>query len=344
MSASAIQDNIPPLISVVVPVHNGACWIGETLASLYAQSEPDFEIVLVDDASTDDLKDVLKRHPDDRLRVVRLSSNVGVSAARNYGIGLARGRYIAFCDGDDLCQPERFALQRAFLDQHLDIGLCGSAFTCFDEQDRETVAHPLNDLQIRKGLMQGNCFGLSTVMLRASVLRVCRFNPLLSAAEDYDLWTRLVASGVQVANLPESLVHYRLHPQQASRHKGITLDLVSRQLRALYCARMFGDEAWIEKLCNSGVSSVDLALAADKVVGFVNHQPEFAVRDFRFMFAWLYQQQASHGLLIWWRWTRIQKELQLALDRNYRFNIALLAFMPARLGRRFFDTLIKLKR
>lgn len=344
MNVSAAQDGTPPLISVVVPVHNGALWLGETLAALYAQSEPDFEVVLVDDASTDNLSAVLKRHPDHRLRVVRLNSNVGVSAARNHGIGLARGRYIAFCDGDDLCQPERFALQRVFLEQHPDTGLCGSAFTCFDTQDRETITHPLTDAQIRKALMQGNCFGLSTVMARAAVFKDCRFDPSLTAAEDYDLWTRLVASGVRVANLPESLVHYRLHPQQASRHKGITLDLMSRQLRALYCTRLLGDEAWVEKLFRCGVSSVDLALAADKVAGFVNRQPEFVVRDFRFLFAWLYQQQPSHGLLPWWRWTRIQKKLQLALDRNYRLNVALLAFLPASLGRRFFDTLIKLKR
>lgn len=344
MNASATQDGKPPLISVVVPVHNGARWLGETLASLCAQSEPDFEIVLVDDASTDNLQEVLDRHADDRLRVVHLSPNVGVSAARNHGIGLGRGRYIAFCDADDLCQPQRFALQRAFLEQHPDIGLCGSAFTCFDTQDRETVSHPLTDAQIRKALMQGNCFGLSTVMACAAVLQDCRFDPSLAVAEDYDLWTRLVASGVHVANLPESLIRYRLHPQQASRHKGARLDQMARQVRALYCARLFGDDAWVDKLRRRGVDPADLALAADKVAGFVSRQPEFAARDFRFLLAWLYQQQPRHGLRPWWRWTRIQKTLRLALDRNYRLNTALLAFLPASLGRRYFDTLVKLKR
>lgn len=344
MNASTKLDSTPPLISVVVPVHNGARWLGETLTSLYAQSEPDFEIVLIDDASKDDLLDVLSRHSDERLRVIHLDANVGVSAARNHGIALARGRYIAFCDADDLCHPQRFALQRAFLQQHPDIGLCGSAFTCFDTQDLETIFHPLTDMQIRKALMQGNCFGLSTVMACASALKDCRFDPSLVAAEDYDLWTRLVSSGVRVANLPESLIRYRLHPGQASRHKGISLDHTSRQLRALYCARMLGDQIWVNKLCHSGVDLVDLVHAAEKIASFVSLQPEFVASDFRFLLAWLYQQQPRHGLLSWWRWTRIQKKLSLVLDRNYRLNTALLAFLPTSLRQRYFDTLIKLKR
>lgn len=344
MNASPMQDEKQPLISVVIPVHNGARWLGETLTSLYKQSEPDFEIVLVDDASTDNLLGVLERYADERLRVVHLSSNMGVSAARNHGIDLARGRYIAFCDADDLCQSERFLRQRSFLDRYPDIGLCGSDFTCFDTQDRETVIHPLTDAQIRKALMQGNCFGLSTVMARASILQDCRFDSSMGVAEDYDLWTRLVASGVRVANLPESLVRYRLHPQQASRHKGARLDQVSRRVRALYCASLLGDAAWVDHLRSSKVGSTDLALAARRVASHVALDSELTARDFRFLLAWLYQQQPGHGLLSWWRWTRIQKMLHLSLDRNYRLNTALLALLPSNLVRKHFDTLVKLKR
>lgn len=343
MNASPMPAGTPQ-ISVIVPVHNGARWLGETLDSLYAQSLPDFEVVLVDDASTDELGDVLDRHADARLRVVQLGTNVGVSAARNQGIDLARGRYIAFCDADDLCQPQRLERQWSFLEQHPEIGLCGSAFTCFDTQDRETVSHPETDAQIRRALMAGNCFGLSTVMAKASVLKQRHFDPSIQLAEDYELWTRLVASGVRAANLPESLIRYRLHPQQASRHKGAQLDQISRQVRALYCARLLGDEAWVQKLRSGPVELADLVLAVRKVAAHVASHPELAARDFRFMLAWLYQQLPAHGLLPWWHWTRMQKVLHLHLDRNYRLNTALLALLPTGLGRRYFDTLIKLKR
>ncbi|MFN4003719.1 MAG: glycosyltransferase family 2 protein [Hylemonella sp.] len=333
-----------PQISVVVPVHNGARWLGETLDALYAQSFSDFEVLLVDDASTDELSDVLDQHADVRLRVVHLDKNVGVSAARNHGIELARGSYIAFCDADDLPCPQRLELQWRFLEKNPKIGMCGSAFTCFDTQDRETVSPPETDAQIRKALMAGNCFGLSTVMIRASILKEHRFDSSMQLAEDYELWTRLVTSGVRVVNLSESLVRYRLHPQQASRNKGAQLDQVSRQVRALYCARLIGDEGWVKKLRNEPVGLSDLISAGCRVIDFIARHPDFAARDFRFMLAWLYQRLPDHGVRSWWRWVRMQNHLRLHLDLNYKFNTALLALLPVELRHKYFDVLIKLKR
>ena len=329
-----------PLISVIVPIHNGAQWLGQTLDSLFAQTYPNFEIVLVDDASTDNLREVLDSFHDARLHVVHLKKNVGVSAARNHGIELAKGDFIAFCDADDLCQPQRLERQLAFLEQHPDIGLCGSAFTCFDTQDRETVVNPASDEEIRKTLMLRSCFGLSTIMARAGIFKSIRFDETLQVAEDYDLWTRLAASGVRLANLPESLLRYRWHPQQASRHKGARLDQATRKIRSDYCIGLLGDAQLLARLGSGSVGLDDLEAAAQRIARDTAHEP----RAFRFMLAWLYQQLPRHGLLSWWRWTRIQKKLQLRLDRNYRLNTALLAFLPVSVGRKYFDTLIKLKR
>lgn len=344
MTHSATHDGRLPMISVVVPVHNGARWIGETLASLYAQSESDFEIVLVDDASSDELLQVLAEHPDPRLRITHLARNVGVSAARNHGIDLARGRYIAFCDADDLCLPDRFVRQLAFLKQHPDIGLCGSAFTTFDTADRETVFNSASSEEIRRTLMHRNSFGLSTVMARADVLKAHRFDQSLNVAEDYELWTRLAGLGVQLANLPDSLVRYRLHLQQASRHKSAWLDQVARRVRSLYCAALLGDAALQARLRAGNLGLDDLELAACAIARHVSGTARLEARDFRFMLAWVYQQLPQHGVRAWWRWTRIQRQLGLALDSNYRLNIAVLAWLPSALGRKYFETLIKLKR
>lgn len=329
-----------PLVSVVVPVHNGAHWLGETLVSLSAQTYPHFEIILVNDASTDNLTDVLNRHHDDRLHVVHLEKNVGVSAARNQGIEEAKGDFIAFCDADDLCMPYRFVRQVEFLMKNADVQLCGSAFTCFDTEDRETVMNPTADATIKMALTQGNCFGLSTVMARAKVLKENRFSPTLVVAEDYDLWTRLAAAGAGLANLPESLIRYRWHEQQASRDKSAHLDQAARKIRGLYCAGLLGDQRLLERLRLGLVDLNDLDIAARKIVA----QTVYESRVFRFMLAWIYQQLPQHGVRSWRRWIRIQKQLQLRLDENYRLNVALLAFLPIMLTRKYFDTLIKLKR
>lgn len=329
-----------PLISVVVPIHNGAKWLGQTLDSLFSQTYPYFEIILVDDASTDKLREVLSSFHDNRLRIVHLNKNGGVSAARNQAIRLAKGDFIAFCDADDLCQPQRFERQLAFLQQHHEIGMCGSAFTCFDTQDRETVENPASDEEIRLALMQGNCFGLSTIMARAAVLKTTQFDVTLAVAEDYDLWTRLAASGVRFANLPDVLIRYRWHSQQASRHKSERLDQVSRKIRSVYCAAVLGDPQLSARLRTGILGSKELDVAALRISMHTGHDP----RAFRFMLAWMYQQMPNHGVLQWWRWSKIQERLKLHLDRNYRINTALLAFLPPSLKQKYFDTLIKLKR
>lgn len=328
------------LVSVIVPIHNGAKWLAQTLDSIFTQTHQQFEIILIDDASTDNLVEVLTPYRDDRLQVVRLEKNVGVSAARNRGIELARGDFIAFCDADDLCLPRRFELQLAFLTQHPDVGLCGSAFTCFDTQDRETVINPATDEEIKRSLMQGNCFGLPTVMGRASVFKVTRFDEGLNVAEDYDLWTRLAGLGVCLANLPQSLLRYRWHPQQASRHKSDKLDQTTRKIRGIYCAALLGDQKLLARLRSGSLEFDDLAEAAQLLTAHTAHEP----RDFRFMLAWMYQRQPQHGVMPWFRWYRIQKRLKLHLDWNYRLNTTLLAFLPSSLAGKHFDTLIKLKR
>ena len=188
--------------------------------------------------------------------------------------------------------------------------------------------------------MQGNCFGLSSIMARADVLKATRFDETLNVAEDYDLWTRLAALGVHLANLPDSLIRYRLHSQQASRHKSAKLDQVARKIRSLYCAGLLGDPLLLARLRSGSVELADLDATAQRIVAHTGHEP----RAFRFMLAWMYQQLPKHGVLPWWRWSRIQRNLHLEIDSNYRLNTALLAILPASFGKKYFDTLIKLKR
>jgi glycosyltransferase involved in cell wall biosynthesis len=328
------------LISVVIPVHNGAAWLPQTLDSIFSQTYQIFEIILVNDASTDDLLGVLAPYSDLRLRVEHLSTNVGVSAARNHGIRLAQGQFIAFCDADDICQPERLARQLAFLERNPDISMCGSAFTCFSEAgDQGTITHPLTNESIQRGLMQGNCFGLSTVMARTSVLQKHMFNSSLRVAEDYDLWTRIAASGLGLANVPESLVRYRLHAAQASDTHSTELDQMTRKLRALYCAHLLNSQELLASIESEDIHFEALQLATKQIEA----QSRYPATEFRFMLAWMYQKLPSHGVWMWYRWVKIQRQLNLNLNFNYAFNVAVLACLPRFLSAKCFPTLIKLK-
>jgi glycosyltransferase involved in cell wall biosynthesis len=342
-SISGIQ--FGPKISVVIPVHNGAEFLAQTLQSIFQQTCTDFEVLVIDDASTDCLTDVLAQIGDARLRVFHLPKNVGVSAARNFGISKAKGEYIAFCDADDICLSQRLERQVQHLDKNPMLGFCGTAFLCFDQQeDKEIVKNPIEFSHIQKSLMRGNCFGLSTIMARANILREYSFNPDLGVAEDYDLWTRLVARGIRAENLPDVLLKYRLHPGQASRSKGEKLDIVSRVIRARYCAAILGGEEWELKL-NLGRGSPELLKQAQSSVSeFVQKNPDFSIQDFRFFFAWIFQELAVHTMAAHRDWRRMQLDLKLKLDSTYQLNTFLLCFAPWRWGARQKMHLAKLKR
>lgn len=339
-----MQENNKPVLSVVVPIHNGAKFISATLESILHQTHADFELILVDDASTDSLTEVLRPYVDARLRVEHLAHNVGVANARNHGVGLACGRYIAFCDADDICLPQRFERQLAFLRSHSDVGVCGSAFTCFnDERDLETVSHPVSDNALKHALMTGNCFGMSTIMGRAELFKAHAFDQSMSPTEDYDLWTRFAVSGVVLANLEESFLRYRIHAGQASQSKSELLDRLSRKIRALYCARLLANDTLVGHMQAETLGLLDLQTAATEVVRYVKCN-QGSVTQFRHMLAWIYQQLPEHGVPTWLIWRRVQVQLGLKLDSNYRFNIGLLAILPSLIAQKYGPVLLKLKR
>jgi glycosyltransferase involved in cell wall biosynthesis len=203
-----------PKISVLLAVHNAARYLDEALDSVFAQSFGDFEIVAVDDGSTDATHAILAARKDPRLRLVRLESNRGHTTALNFGLRMCRGEYVARMDGDDICRPERFARQIAVLESDPSLGIVGSAVTIVDGAGgvRDFAAQPLSDGAIRFVSMTRNPFHHPTVVLRMRVLREngLEFDERFQANQDFELWTRLLPR-TRAANLREPLLQYRVH-------------------------------------------------------------------------------------------------------------------------------------
>jgi len=223
------------------------------------------------------------------------------------------------------------------------VDLCGTAFTCFDAVGESVVRHPEENAEIRRALMVGNCFGLSTVLARSEVFKRWQFDENLGLAEDYDLWTRLAIENTVFANIQESLVRYRLHDQQASKGKGARLDMQSRRVRARYCAALLRSETLNRTMTNEAITVADMRLAAKLLTERIQALAGFEANDFRFLLAWMYQRLDSHGLLNWTRWRRIQRQLNLHLNPNYRLNNLLLALCEPLLSPAKRDLLLKLK-
>ena len=225
-----------PAVSVVMAVYNAAPWLVEAVDSVLDQTFGDFELIAIDDGSVDATPDILKSYRDPRLRVIAQSRS-GQTPALNHGLRVARGPLIARMDGDDVCLPERFARQVAFLEAHPEVGLLGTACREISASGEvlRTITPPSDDRALRRILIRLNPFTHSSMMFRRSVLEESGwYDERFMVAQDYDLWLRM--SGLtRLASLDEPLVLRRLAPGQLSSARDTTRihDEVTAKLKAL---------------------------------------------------------------------------------------------------------------
>jgi len=235
-----------PTVSVVMAAYNGAALIGETLASLAAQTLTDWEAIVVDDRSTDDTRAVVAAWPDPRVRLIALDENGGPVRARNRALVEARGRYIAGLDQDDLCLPERFAQQVAYLDANPDVALLGSAvdFLKAGRIGRSTYSDTTSPALIGWLSWIGNPLVWSSVMVRGQAARALDpfTRPDILYAEDFDLYHRIRPHG-EIARLDTVLLHYRQHEGGASQRFTERMEASAARVLAEAHAPLLGDEA-----------------------------------------------------------------------------------------------------
>lgn len=204
------------LISVMMPCHNGAKFLDATIRSIRAQTYPHWELVFVDDGSTDNTLELINRHAaeDARIRVFAMPHG-GRGRARNTCIEQVRGQFVAVCDADDISFPERFAKQLAYLEAHPEIGVLGSGWVPFvhaiDEAGKPAAGFPATPHAIGHEFSRGKMrFHNATAMLRASLFqRFGAYNVELRRAQDYEFYSRLSQAGILFAALPEALLYYR---------------------------------------------------------------------------------------------------------------------------------------
>jgi glycosyltransferase involved in cell wall biosynthesis len=210
----------PPLVSVVIATFNGEKFLPGTIAGILAQTFRDFELIVVDDCSTDHTLDALSAIHDPRLRVIRNERNLGISATLNKGIDLAIGKYVAFQDHDDLSSPDRLERQTRFLQEHPEVAMVGSSCRIIDASGtlvREVLAK-CDDADLRWRLLWHNPFFQTTLMVRRDVLLEIggySSDPMYRLSEDYDVMSR-IAMRHPVANLPQFLGCWREHEHSTS--------------------------------------------------------------------------------------------------------------------------------
>jgi len=205
-------------VSVIIPAYNQSHYLGQAIQSVLDQTYPDFEIIVVDDGSTDDTRAVADSFTDARLRYV-YQDNAGLSAARNTGIRHATGTYLSYLDSDDLFLSEKLALLVDAFDREPELGFAAGQAVLIDENSQ-----PLGEIfdaglpQDRSQLLMNNPLHVGSVLLRRDWQeKVGFFDESLRSYEDWDMWLRLVRAGCQMGWVPQPVSLYRFHRAQMTR-------------------------------------------------------------------------------------------------------------------------------
>jgi hypothetical protein len=228
-----------PTISVILPVHNGEAFLADALESVFAQTFSDFELIVVDDYSTDRTPEMLAAIGDPRLRIIRSEEQRGIAGSLNHSLELCRGRYIARMDADDISMRKRFARQVAFLEAHPKVGACGTWVRMFSDswhRDRRLEANPE---RMHCSLLMFNVLSDPSVMMRRELFlrHGLTYDETFQNSQDYELWTR-ASLLFTLGNVREVLLLYRVHPEQVGRQQRSVRLAEGERIRRAHLARL----------------------------------------------------------------------------------------------------------
>ena len=209
-----------PKISVVMPVYNREQYLRESIESILNQTFTDFEFIIVDDQSTDSSWQIIQEYANKDSRIVPLKNTdeKGCWSARNFGWNLAKGKYMAIMDSDDIALPERLQKEFDFMEQHPDVDICGAWMKTFGLDCDRIISTPLNYEEIKDAMFFSNQMAQPTVMIRHISFETLHVRYTNNVAEDYELWCRIIDK-FKFANIPKVLLLYRVHNEQIGSAK-----------------------------------------------------------------------------------------------------------------------------
>ena len=221
----------PPLISVVMAAYNAGAFIRESIDSILNQSEQNFELLITNDGSSDDTEDIVQSFALNKIRYHANPENLGIAKTRNNAIEMARGKYIAIVDSDDISHPRRLEIQAGFLDNHPQVGVISAKIRSFEGRSPSFRSLPTGKIKVKyspKQIKSRAVFGDSSVvpnpatMIRANVLAQhhLEYDSNLPIASDFDLYQRL-STVTDMVHLDSELLLYRIHPDNISKNRKI---------------------------------------------------------------------------------------------------------------------------
>ena len=301
-----------------MPVYNGEKYLREALESILNQTFKDFELIILNDCSTDRSEDIVRSYSDARIVYIKNECNLGLIKTLNRGFDLAKGELIARMDQDDISLPSRFERQVAVFRDYPQIGVCGTCFTLFGQETEEkTIIHPEKPAEIKISLLSGCYIGHPTVMLRKKSIQGLRYDDDYQAGEDYEFWTRL-SRITELYNIQESLLRYRWHQTNMS--------ILQNTAQSENSNKIIGNQ-----LSYVGIDSNDSNIAYCQLLFSNGYIQQLTVNHFIEIAEFANLLEIKNSKKVFYDGellrTRISERLSYMLDRTIKDNRQLLPFL-----------------
>lgn len=214
-----------PLVSVIMPVYNAASYLQKAIESILQQTFSDFELIIVNDCSTDNSEAIIKAYPDLRIKYIAQPTNQGVVAAMNRALHAVQAPYIAVMHADDISFIDRLTREYFYLEEHRETAVVAGFIENINESDApvgkwEADRQNITASQIKAAMIAGNCIAHPSVMMRTELVKKYGYtsspNHQGYAVEDYPLWLHLLAEGYVIEKIAEPLLYYRVHTHSAT--------------------------------------------------------------------------------------------------------------------------------
>lgn len=243
-------------VSILMAVYNEEKFICEAICSVLEQTMQDFELIIINDASTDKTEEIAKNYveKDKSIKLINLRKHKFKAGALNKGLNIARGKYICFLDGDDIYIKDKLEHQVNYLEEHNDVDMVYGLTRIFGDKkgERNNILLEQKNLDLREILKKrakenienlevGEFFGLKgviascSVMVRKSVFKNCKFDEKLKRTQDYDLWFQIIGKKYKIMPIKSVFYKYRMHPNQVTKNKyemNVARDYIFKKLKA----------------------------------------------------------------------------------------------------------------
>lgn len=302
-----------PKISILMPCYNNADYVGEAIESILNQTYQNFELIVLDDCSSDNSAEVIKSFTDKRIVYHRNEQNAGLANNLNIGLQMASGEYIARMDGDDVSLPERLQTQIDFLANHPDIDLCSCGMEMFGKDDKVWMREPDPEEVKITMLFYSPVLHASAMWRKSSFDRHnLAYRQGAFPAEDYDLWSRAATNGCRLANIPQILYRYRIHGEQVTKTDNRAA-IRDREIKINYL-----------QSCLPSLSATD----CERCVDIFLNLPEFAtnnIKERKALYKAIIKANANDGFFdhkkLTTRLTRFYQSTVYQFIQNNKFNI-----------------------